>query len=123
MLLAAPLIAGNDLSRMSPATLKILTNRDVIAIDQDPLGKQGGRIAEEGMTAIYSKPLSHGAVAVGLFNRTDDPRPMTLPLAAVGMGPSAKLHDIWANGDVTPENGSYSATVPGHGVVLLRVAP
>ena len=121
-LLAAPLIAGNDLSRMTPETLAILLNRDVIAIDQDALGKQGGRIAEEAMTETYSKPLTGGAVAVGLFNRTDDPRPMTISLAAVGMAPGAKLHDIWANQDVSAEGGSYSATVPGHGVVLLRIS-
>ena len=120
-LLAAPLLAGNDLSSMTPETLAMLTNKDVIAIDQDPLGKQGDRLSQEGMQEIWSRPLSGGAVAVGLFNRTQEPQQMTLQLSATNMGANAKLHDVWANQDVTAENGSYTTSVPGHGVVLLRI--
>ncbi len=122
-LLAAPLLAGNDLSRMTPATLAILTNRDVIAVDQDALGRQGDRLSTEGSEEIWSRPLSGGGTAVALFNRGADPVSMTFRLASAGLGEGAKLHDIWANREVTPANGSYTAPVPGHGVVLLRATP
>ncbi len=121
-LLAAPLLAGNDLSTMTPETLAMLTDKDVIAIDQDSLGKQGDRLSQEGMQEIWSRPLTGGAVAVGLFNRSQEPQQMTLSLAAAHMSLTAKLHDIWANQDVSASDGSYTISVPGHGVVLLRIS-
>ena len=66
-LLAAPLLAGNDLSKMTPETLAILTNPEVIAVDQDPLGIQGHRVAQEGQLEVWVKPLADGSKAVGLF--------------------------------------------------------
>ena len=75
VILAAPLLAGNDLSKMTPETKAILTNRDVIAIDQDKLGKQGYRVSAEGATEIWEKPLSDSAKAVGLFNRGESAAP------------------------------------------------
>ncbi len=122
-LLAAPLLAGNDLSKMTPSTVAILTNRDVVAIDQDALGRQGDRLSEEGAEEIWSRPLSGGAVAVGLFNRSASAAPMTLQLRSTGLGADAKLHDVWANQDVAAANGTYTTSVPGHGVVLLRLTP
>lgn len=121
-LLAAPLLAGNDLSRISPASLAILTSRDVIAIDQDALGQQGDRLSQEGTAEVWSRPLSGGAVAVGLFNRSADAQPVTVSLAAVKAPSNAKMHDIWANRDVAATDGGYTASVPGHGVVLLRIS-
>ena len=94
----------------------------MIAVDQDTLGKQGDRLKQEGLQEIWSKPLSGGATAVALFNRTPNATPMTLDLASTGMSSGARLHDIWNNQDVTVSGGSYTATVPGHGVVLLRVS-
>ncbi len=124
-LLAAPLLAGNDLSKMTPETLAILTNKDVIAIDQDPLGRQGDRVSQEGMQEVWSKPLSGGAMAIGLFNRSTEPQQMTISLAAVGMAANSRLHDVWGDRDVTDDapavNGSYTVSVPAHGTVLLRV--
>ncbi len=120
-ILAAPLLAGNDLSKVSPVDLAILTNKDVIAIDQDAMGKQGDRVSAEGPAEIWSKPLSGGAQAVGLFNRSAEPRPITLDLSKIGANSAATVHDVWAGADVTSTGGSYSATVPAHGVVLLRV--
>ena len=122
-ILAAPLIAGNDLSKMTPDTLAILTNKDVIAIDQDPMGRQGDRAAQEGTQETWTKPLSGGRTAVGLFNRGTEPQQMTLNLAALHLPASAHLHDVWANSDPAVENGSYTATVPAHGVTLLLVTP
>ena len=122
VLLAAPLLAGNDLSKMTPETLAILTNREVIAIDQDPLGQQGDRVSEVGPLEIWAKPLKGGDKAVGLFNRNDSTLPITVKLSDVGFAGGAKARDIWQAKDLGKIQGSYTATVPGHGVVLLRLS-
>ena len=121
-LLAAPLLAGNDLTRMSPETISILANRDVIAIDQDPLGAQGDRVAAEGPLEIWIKPLSGGARAVGLFNRSDLPAEMAVDFTQLGLSGPTQARDLWAGKNLGPLTG-YKATVPAHGVVLLRLAP
>jgi alpha-galactosidase len=120
-ILAAPLLAGNDLSKVTPVDLGILTNKDVIAIDQDPLGKQGDRVWAEGFTEIWSKPLSGGAQAVAIFNRSDTGKQIAFKLSHIGASDSATLHDVWGAADVTATGGTYLADVPSHGVVLLRV--
>jgi alpha-galactosidase len=121
-ILAAPLLAGNDLSKMSPETLAMLTNKDAIAIDQDPMGVQGDRVSAVGPMEIWSKPLTGGAKAVALFNRGESGVPMTLRLRDVGFSQGAKLHNVWTGKDVTSQNGEYTAVVPTHGVVLLRIS-
>jgi alpha-galactosidase len=122
VILAAPLLAGNDLSKMSPQTLAILTNKDVIAVDQDKLGKQGDRVWAEGPKEIWAKPLSGGAKAVALFNRAPDPKSITLKLSDVGFGSNAKMRDLWSGKDVQATNGSYTVQIPRHGAVLLRIS-
>ena len=111
-LLAAPLLAGNDLSKMTPETLAMLNDKSVVAIDQDSLGKQGDRVSQTGPQEIWSRPLSGGAQAIGLFNRADQPASMTLSLAAVHLSPDAKLHDVWADQDVSATDGSYTVDRP-----------
>jgi alpha-galactosidase len=121
-ILAAPLLAGNDLSKMSPETLSILTNKEVIAVDQDPLGKQGDRASAVGMTEIWTRPLSGGAVAAGLFNRDTEEHSVTLHLRDIGFEDRAKVRDLWKHEDVSATHGSYTVTVPAHGVVMLKVS-
>ncbi len=117
-ILAAPLLAGNDLTKMSPADKAILTNRDVIAIDQDPLGRQGDRVSAEGPFEVWSKPLKDGSVAVALFNRGEDTEKMALPPAsAISLKSVKSIRDIWSPGDTT--KGPW--LVPGHGVELLII--
>ncbi len=120
-MLAAPLIAGNDLSRMTPYTLEILTNREVIALDQDPLGKQGYRVAQEGPFEVWMKPLADGSVAVGLFNRQRTAEQLTVSFAQIGIKGKATVRDLWLKKDLGTFSGSYSAYVPKHGVVLVRI--
>jgi alpha-galactosidase len=122
-LLAAPLLAGNDLSKMPPETLSILTNPDVIAVDQDPLGKQGERIAASNATEIWMKALKGGAIAVGLFNRGGKENSVTLRLADAGLDSPVKARDLWAGRDLGALRGSYTATVSRHGVVMLKLQP
>jgi alpha-galactosidase len=121
VILAAPLLAGNDLSKMTDDTKAILMNKGAIAIDQDKLGKQGYRVSAAGSTEIWEKPLSDGSKAVGLFNRGDSESSITLDLKSVGFGAGAKLDDIWADKDVMESGGSYTVQVPMHGAVLLKV--
>jgi alpha-galactosidase len=122
VILAAPLLAGNDLSKMSPDTLAILTNREAIAIDQDPLGVQGDRVSATGPFEIWSKPLQGGDKAVGLFNRGDSAFPMTLKLSDVGFPHGAKARDIWEAKDLGRLKDSYTVDVPARSVVLLRLS-
>jgi alpha-galactosidase len=119
-ILAAPLLAGNDLTKMSPETLAILANREVIAIDQDPLGRQGDRLKNEGPLEIWTRPLAGGAKAVGLFNTSDLPANMALDVAAAGFKGPVRARDIWAARDLGKLK-AYRAVVPAHGVVLLRL--
>jgi alpha-galactosidase len=121
-ILAAPLLAGNDLSKMSPETKAILLNKEVIAVDQDKLGKQGDRAMAWGMTEIWTRPLSDGALAAGLFNRDTEAHSVTLHLRDVGFSDNAKLRDLWAHKDVSASDGAYTVTVPGHGVVMLKLS-
>jgi alpha-galactosidase len=121
-ILAAPLLAGNDLRSMTQETKDILINPEVIAVDQDAKGEQGHRVWEEGFLEIWAKPLADGSEAVGLFNRTEAAIPMTLPLKLIGLGQSAKVRDLWEHKDVGAVKDFYTVQVPKHGVVLVKVS-
>jgi alpha-galactosidase len=121
-ILAAPLLSGNDLTTMSPETLALLTNREVIAIDQDPAGKQGDRFSAEGPMETWVRPLADGSKAVGLFNRQHGPLDMQVDFHELGFKGRVKARDVWQAKDLGPVTGPYQVQVPGHGVVLLRVS-
>ena len=120
-LLAAPLLSGNDLSKMTPETLAILTNPEVIAVDQDPAGIQGRRVAEEGPLEVWMKPLSDGSKAVGLFNRGESTMPVTAYFQDIGVGENATVRDLWARKDLGTFRGTFTAQVPVRGVVLVKI--
>jgi alpha-galactosidase len=120
-MLAAPLLAGNDLRQMTPETLAILTNREVIAVDQDRLGKQGKRAWKSGEQEIWTRQLSGGDTAVAFFNRAKDEAKISVKWADIGVRARGKVRDLWLHQNVDAKDDEYSATVPGHGVVLLRV--
>ena len=121
-ILAAPLLAGNDLRGMSPAILEILTNREVIAVDQDREGKQGKRVWKSGEQEVWTRPLSGGGLAVAFFNRSAEAAKISVGWADIGVSGPAHLRDLWLHQDVAWPGPEYSVTVPGHGVVLLRVS-
>jgi len=121
VLLAAPLLAGNDLSKMTPETLDILTNKEVIAVDQDAKGVQGRRVAQEGPLEVWAKPLADGGIAVGLFNRGESGNPVTVSFKDIGIQGSAKVRDLWMHKDLGSFNGSYTAEIPRHGAVLIKI--
>jgi len=120
-MLAAPLLAGNDLRQMSPETLAILTNREVIAVDQDKLGKQGTRVWQSGNQEIWTRPLSGGDVAVAVFNRAKDEAKISVKWADIGVTKTRKVRDLWLHQDIDLGGAEYSVTVPGHSVVMLRI--
>jgi len=120
-LLAAPLIAGNDLSKMTDETKGILMNRAVIAIDQDSLGKEGDRVRAEGPQEVWSRPLAGGGLAVGLFNRGGWNQPMSVSLKELGVKKAREIVNVWTGEKVVAKDGSVTAVVPKHGVVLLRI--
>jgi alpha-galactosidase len=120
-ILAAPLLAGNDLAQMTPETSEILTNPEVIAVDQDPAGIQGWRAAQEGPLEVWVKPLSDGSRAVGLFNRGESMMPVTAYFRDIGVGDTASVRDLWTKTDLGVVQDHFTAKVPKHGVVLLKV--
>jgi len=121
-MLAAPLLAGNDLRQMSSETLAILTNREVIAVDQDKLGKQGSQAWKSGDQEIWTRQLSGGDMAVAFFNRSKDEAKISVKWANIGAPAKRKARDLWLHQNVDASAPEYTATVPGHGVVMLRIS-
>lgn len=121
-MLAAPLLAGNDLSKMTPETVSMLTNRDIIAIDQDPLGKQGDRAWAAGQLEIWTRPLADGDFAVALFNRGDYQNQMGFNATDFGLKGTYYARDLWAGKDLGRLPAHYQTFVPKHGVVILRLS-
>ncbi len=118
-LLAAPLLAGNDLRSMSDETKSILMNTEVIAIDQDPEAKPVKKISEQGPLVIAARPLKDKTWAVGLFNRGDAATKMSVAWADLGLHGKLKVRDLWAHKDLGTVANQFSAEVPRHGVVLI----
>ncbi len=120
-LAASPLLAGNDICTMSPETRAILMNREVIAVDQDTLGKQASPV-KQGDLETWVKPLADGGAAVGVVNLGASPAAVTVRAGDLGLSGTVKTaRDLWAHKNVALNNGAYSATVPSHGVLLLRM--
>ena len=122
-LLSAPLLAGNDLRSMSKETLSILTNREVIAVDQDAKGQQAQRAWKQGALEAWLKPMSDGSFAVGLFNRGDTAAPISIRWSELGVHGVAQVRDLWQHKQVTAASEGYTGQVPRHAVVLLRLFP
>ncbi len=122
---SAPLLAGNDISNMTPDTKEILLNKEVIAVDQDALGQQGRRVKKTGDLEIWSKQLHDGGRAVALVNRGAAPAKMTANWTDIGYPDSlsASVRNLWTAADLLRQAGSYSAEVPSHGVVMVTIKP
>lgn len=121
-MLAAPLLAGNDIRDMTDQTRDILTNREVIAVDQDPLMVQGQPLTSDPRVVV--KRLAGGAVAVALFNQSTEAQTVRTSLDAIGLDghADATVRDLWQHTD-SVVSGAIERQVPGHGVVMLRVTP
>jgi len=121
--MAAPLLIGSDLRAASDATFDMLGNKEVIAVDQDPLGKQGAVVSSEGGRWVVAKEMADGSRAVALFNETGSPQRIATSAGAVGLPQATAytLRDLWRHKSYNTA-GTVSATVPAHGTVLVRVS-
>ena len=122
-LLSAPLLIGCDLTRMDDFVVNVLTNDDVIAVNQDELGRQAGRIGTYGETEVWSKPLADGSLAVGLFNRGQGPARCAASWEDLGIAGKRVVRDLWRQKDLGTFDGTFADTVPPHGVLLIRLIP
>jgi alpha-galactosidase len=120
---AAPLIFSGDVTRLDPFTLSLLTNDEVIDVDQDPLGKPGRRVWRQGPLEVWARDLEDGSKAVGLFNRGEGTVEVGATWADLGISGKQTVRDLWRQKDVGIFEGRYAASVGRHGVVLVRVAP
>ena len=123
-MVAAPLIAGNDLRLMNPEIREILTNKALIAIDQDPLGKQGRRVRKKDELEVWMKELSGGSVAVALFNRSGHPVSMTIRWEELGISGARTVGDLWKQSKLGNHNKSFTAeSVKSHEARMLLLSP
>ncbi len=124
-ILAAPLIAGNDLREMKPEIHDILTNKEVIAVDQDPLGSEGRRVLKNGDLEVWAKQMQDGSRAVVLLNRATTEKEIEFAWENLGYPShlSASVRDLWQAKDLGQFKEKFSATVAPHSVVMVRVAP
>jgi alpha-galactosidase len=118
VLLAAPLLAGNDLSKMSEADKALLTNREAIAIDQDPLGRQAERVWQRGDFSLWRKPLADGNTAIGVVNTSWQNRDIPLDVREIGFQDGASVRDVWAKNDMGQWSAIKIIHVPKHGAAL-----
>jgi hypothetical protein len=116
-MLSAPLLIGCDLSALDPFTLSLLTNDEVLAIDQDPLGRQAAPRLTQGDFQVWVKPLADGGAALAIFNLGARPGAFALDAKALGLAPGGGLRDLWRQRDLKDPG---TVQVPSHGVVLLR---
>ena len=122
-LLAAPLLLGCDLEKLDPFTLSLLTNDEVLAVNQDPLCRQATRVARSGSGEVYAKVLEDGTWAVGLFNRGHKERRVRFGWRDIGATGPQIVRDLWRQQDIGRFDDGFEASVPRHGVVLVKVTP
>ena len=120
-LLSAPLLIGCDLDRLDDFTLNLLTNDEVLAIDQDRLGKQATPVWRRADHQVWLKELADGSRAIGVFNLGDATRSVDVPLREIGLKGSWSVRDVWRQKDLAPVKDRFTVAVPSHGTVLLRL--
>jgi alpha-galactosidase len=121
-LLSSPLLIGCDLTKLDDFTLGLLTNDEVLEVNQDPLGKQATRVVQEGTTEVWGKQLADGSWAVGLFNRGILPADVSFDLAKLGLGNKVTVRDLWRQQDTPGQSGGLKARLPRHGCALFKVS-
>jgi alpha-galactosidase len=122
-MLSAPLLIGCDMTRMNPLIVSIFSNDDVIAVNQDALGKQGWMARQDGQQEVWMKPLADGTLAVAFFNRADAPAPVSIKWSDLKLKGAQSLRDLWRQKDVGVAPAGYSVTVAAHGAELFKVYP
>jgi alpha-galactosidase len=122
-LVAAPLIFSGDITRLDDFTLALLTNDEIIDVDQDPLGKPGRRVAKSGDLEVWVREMEDGSKAVGLFNRSEGLAEVAALWADIGVQGGQVVRDLWRQKDLGVHKDSFTAYVARHGVVMVRMRP
>jgi alpha-galactosidase len=120
-IVAAPLIFSGDIARMDDFTLRLLTNDEIIEVDQDPLGKPGWRVSKNGDLEVWKRPLEDGSIAVGLFNRGEKAATVTAEWSNLGLKGNQKVRDLWRQQDLGSFETRFSSEVGRHGAVMLKI--
>ena len=122
-LLASPLLIGCDMTQLDDFTMNLLANDEVLEVDQDPLGRQAARVAADGQLEVWAKDMEDGSKAVGLFNRGENEALVTAKWSNLGLTGKQTVRDLWRQKDVGAFANEFRASVPRHGVVLVKVSP
>ena len=136
-LLSAPLLIGCPIEQLDAFTLNLLTNDEVIEIDQDPLGKSARLMADEGGIQTWLKPMADGSYAVGFFNTddygklpqsffrwgTEKPKNFNVAFAKLGLKGKWRVHDVWRQKNLGVMESSFTSVIPHHGVMMYRLYP
>ncbi len=122
-LLCSPLLIGCDMTQFDDFTLGLLTNDEVLEVNQDPLGQQAGRVSKEGNLEVWAKKMEDGSLAVGLFNRGVIANRVTAKWSDLGLTGKQRVRDLWRQTDIGAFDGRFEASVPRHGVLLVRLWP
>jgi alpha-galactosidase len=120
-ILSAPLVASNDMTAMTPNSLALLSNSEVIAVDQDALGIQGHRVWQQGPLEVWVKPLADGGKAVAVFNRDLGTTPIPLRFKQIGVTGPIDARDLWSHTDLGLIKDGYVVRVPVHGAASLKL--
>jgi alpha-galactosidase len=119
--LAAPLIFSGDITRLDEFTLSLLTNDEVIDVDQDPLGESAQRVAIDGSREVWARRMEDGGTALGLFNRGSEKTLVKVRWSDLGITGPRIVRDLWRQEDVGRSADEFEATVNPHGVVMVRL--
>ena len=122
-LLSSPLLIGCDMTKMTPFTVSLLSNDEVLDVNQDPLGKPAGRIVLNGEAQVWARDLEDGSKAAGLFNLGDHPEKVIVTWEELGIKGPQMVRDLWRQKNLGSHTGKFEAMVPSHGVVLVMITP
>jgi alpha-galactosidase len=122
-LLCSPLLIGCDLKQLDDFTLNLLTNDEVLEVNQDPLGEQAHRVASDGSLEAWAKKMEDGSTVVGLFNRDEVEKPVTAKWSDLNLKGKVRVRDLWRQKDLGTFEDTFQAPIPRHGVVLIRLFP
>jgi alpha-galactosidase len=121
-LLCSPLLIGCDMTQLDAFTLNLLTNDEVLEVNQDPLGRQASRVGKDGLLEVWAKDMEDGSKAVGLFNRSEFEAPIKVAWQTLGIKGKQRVRDLWRQKDLGVFTDQFETKVPRHGVVLVRIA-
>lgn len=120
-LLADPLISSTNLMKLTPAQLALLTNREAVAVDQDPEGIQGYKLSQDGPIEVWGKSLSGRCMAVGLFNSGESALPASVGFGKLGFSHPVHIRNLWEKRNLGVFQKSFKTMVPRHGVVMIEI--